>query len=100
MSDEQMGATRGFELEAETEVRGRVKRGSRRQDSSASFHMRVDGADLRGAARNVGGGGVYVVTGDELRVQIVLRGKGESERVETGRIVRLEHLAHGTFGVA
>jgi len=99
MTDEQLGAA-GGELEAQRASRGREKRGSRRQDSSASFRMRVDEADLHGAARNVGGGGVYVVTGDELRVQIVLRDANGSERSEAGRIVRLEHLASGTFGVA
>src|SRR5215468_6609500 len=68
MADEQMGAASGFELEAQTETRGREKRGSRRRETTASFHMRVGEADLHGAARNIGGGGVYVVTGDELRV--------------------------------
>jgi hypothetical protein len=99
MTDEQLGAA-GGELEAHHASRGREKRGSRRQDCSAPFRMRVDEADLHGAARNIGGGGIYVVTGDELRVQIVLRDANGSERSEVGRIVRLEHLASGTFGVA
>lgn len=75
------------------------KRGSRRATTTASYVMHIDAALLHGAARNLSDGGAYVVTGEDLRIQLTLREHGQ-ERVRRGRILRIEHVAAGTFGIA
>jgi hypothetical protein len=61
--------------------------------------VRVQESSLHAAGKNLSEGGAYVVTSDDVQVQIHYRENG-IERIARGRIVRLEHLVQGTFGIA
>jgi hypothetical protein len=77
----------------------REKRSSNRKNTCSEFVLTIDGAQIEGAGSNISQTGAYMVTCDEIPVELVIRGKHE-ERTVSARIVRIDKISEGSRGVA
>lgn len=82
------------EREYRPEKRGNV-RSPMRVPARLSFGAE---ATIEGLTRDVSAGGAYLVAGGQLLAQVTI-GEGEAQRTVPVRVVRLEPLPGGGFGI-
>ena len=75
------------------------RRGNVRQTTHAVFTVRMSEAQLMGGGQNVSRSGAYFITSDEIPVEISFSSNGKETQV-AGRIVRIDSVSPGTFGIA
>lgn len=75
------------------------RRGNVRQTTHAVFTVRTTDAQLMGGGQNVSRTGAYFVTSDEIPVEVRFVANGKETQV-AGKIVRIDSVSPGTFGIA
>jgi len=75
------------------------RRGNVRHKTHAVFTARINASHLLGGGRDISRGGAYFVTSDEIPVELTFSVKDKETGV-TGRIVRIESIHPGTWGIA
>ena len=83
----------------EERVKGSERRGNPRRSFTAVFSLRFSEDTCLGAGRDLSGNGAYVVTSDELAVDVTFEMDGKETRVPA-RVVRVDPIAHGSLGIA
>lgn len=75
------------------------RRGNVRETTHSVFTVRMTEAQLMGGGQNVSRSGAYFVTSDEIPIEIRFVANGR-ETQAAGRIVRIDTVSPGTYGVA
>ena len=70
-----------------------------RKESPRALTLRLTDAPMLAAGRDVSASGAYVVTGDEIPVEVLLESGGR-ETIVAAKLVRIDAIAHGTLGIA
>jgi len=83
----------------EERVDRRERRGNPRRPFTAVFSVRFAEASFLGAGRDLSEDGAYLVTSDELKVDVTFELDGHETRVPA-RLVRVDPVAHGSLGIA
>ncbi len=75
------------------------RRGNVRRPTHAIFTARFEPSQVMGGGRDISRSGAYFVTSDELRLEMAYDKDGREVRTPA-KIVRIEQLSPGTFGIA
>ncbi|MFH0944271.1 MAG: PilZ domain-containing protein [Planctomycetota bacterium] len=75
------------------------KRGNARRSSSTKVKIRLSDRAMDGVTKDVSAGGAYVVTGDDLVVEMS-PAEGADRKISRARIVRFEKLPGDCIGIA
>lgn len=75
------------------------RRGNGRTMTHAVFTVRMTEAQLMGGGQNVSRSGAYFVTSDEIPIEIRFIANGR-ETQTGGKIVRIDSVSPGTYGIA
>ena len=75
------------------------RRGNVRQTTHAVFTARLSAIQLLGGGRDISRSGAYFMTSDEIPVEVTFNVNGQDTTVGA-RIVRIDAVSPGTFGVA
>jgi PilZ domain-containing protein len=75
------------------------RRGNVRATTHAVFTVRMGEAQLMGGGQNLSRSGAYFVTSDEIPIEICFVANGK-ETQTGGKIVRIDTVSPGTYGIA
>jgi hypothetical protein len=75
------------------------RRGNVRATTHAVFTVRMTEAQLMGGGQNVSRSGAYFVTSDEIPIEVRFVANGR-ETQTAGKIVRIDTVSPGTYGIA
>jgi hypothetical protein len=75
------------------------RRGNVRRATHAIFTARFEPTQVMGGGRDISRSGAYFVTSDEVRLDIAYDKDGREVRAPA-KIVRIEQLSPGTYGLA
>ena len=75
------------------------RRGNVRRLTHAVFTARFDAAQVMGGGRDISRSGAYFTTSDEIPCEVTFNANGRDTTVGA-RIVRIDAVSPGTFGVA